>query len=352
MQAAVLYEVHKPLRIEELETPAAADDEVLIKVHACGVCHTDLKAVEGSTPFQPPTLLGHEVSGTIMEVGKGQQATFKEGEKVIVGMRYKCGRCRYCLAGRENICRSRPKPRPVKKKDGSPVYRWNVGGFAQYLAVPGYMVYKIPDGLTLEEASVIGCRVTTAYNAVKHGAELGPGESALVIGCGGVGLNTIQFLKCFGAYPIVAVDVLEEKLEAAKSFGATHTINASKEDPVKATREMTDGGVDKAFEAIGNLKTADQIVQATRPGGTAVIIGGLPQGPITFSDSRFAFNEIKVTGIQSRRATDVGEVLQMAKDGRIDVKRLITKKYAFTDINESLSDLEHGRLLMGITLWN
>jgi len=352
MKAAVLYEAHTPLRIEELETPTAADDEVVIRVHACGVCHTDLKAVEGSTPFEPPTLLGHEVSGTIAEVGKGQQAAFKEGEKVIVGMRYKCGRCRYCMAGRENLCRSRPRPRPMKKGDGSPVYRWNVGGFAQYLAVPGYMVYKIPDGLSLDEASLIGCRVTTAYNAVKHGAELAPGDSALVIGCGGVGLNTIQFLKCFGAYPIVAVDVLEEKLEAAKRFGATHTVNASKDDPVKATREITEGGVDKAFEAIGNRKTADQIVQATRPGGTAVIIGGLQQGPITFSDSRFAFNEIKITGVQSRRANDVGECLRMAKDGRIDVKSLITRKYPFTDINDAMGDLEKGHLLMGITLWN
>jgi len=352
MKAAVLYEARKPLEIDDLEIPAIGDDELLIRVAACGVCHTDLKVAEGGTPFTAPSLLGHEVSGVVEKVGGLQKGAFAEGQPVIVGMRYKCGRCRYCMAGRDNLCRNRPKPRPVKKKDGSPVYPWNVGGFAQYLAAPGYMVYPIPNGLGLDEASLIGCRVTTAYNAVKHGAELAPGDSALVIGCGGVGLNTIQFLKCFGAYPIVAVDVLEEKLEAAKRFGATHTVNASKEDPVKAAREMTDGGVDKAFEAIGNPQTVDQIVRATRPGGTAVIIGGLGRIPLTLSDATFAFSEIKVTGVQSRRANDVTEVLRMASQGRIELKSLITKKYPFEEINEALADLEKGRLLMGISLWN
>ena len=352
MKAAVLYEARKPLQIEEMEMPSIADGDVLIRVAACGVCHTDLKAVEGTTPFQSPSLLGHEVSGTIEQVGKDQRATFKEGDKVIVGMRYKCGRCRYCMAGRENLCSNRPRPAPRKKQDGGMVYPWNVGGFTQYLPAPGYMVYKIPDGLSFEEASLIGCRVTTAYNAVKHGAELAPGDSALVVGCGGVGLNTIQFLKCFGAYPIIAVDVLAEKLEAAKRFGATHTVDASKDDPVAATKSITDGGADKSFECIGNVKTADQIVNATCSGGTAVIVGGLGRRPITLSDARFAFNEIKVTGVQSRRANDVNEVLRMVRDGRIDVKSLLSKTYAFAEINKAMEDLDKGRLLMGITLWN
>lgn len=214
------------------------------------------------------------------------------------------------------------------------------------------MVFRLPDGLPLEEASVIGCRVTTAYNAVRHGAELQPGDSALVIGCGGIGLNTIQFLRCFGAYPIIAVDILDEKLDAAKKFGATHAVNASKDDPVEAARSLTDGGVEKAFEAIGNTKTADQIIRATRPGGTAVIIGGLGWGPFTISEGRFTMNEIKVTGMSSRRANDVHEVLRMVGDKRIDVKSLVTKKYLFNEINEAFEDLEKGRLLMGITIWN
>lgn len=351
MKAAVLYEARQPLKIEDLEMPAVHDEDVLIQVVSCGVCHTDLKVAEGRSRFTPPTILGHEVAGTVEEVGS-QCRDFKAGDRVIIGMRYKCGRCRYCLSARENLCERRPAPPTLKRKDGTVVTRWNVGGFAQYVSVPGYMTFKIPDGISMQEASVVGCRVTTAYNAVKHRGRLEPGDSALVIGCGGIGLNTVQFLKCFGAYPIIAVDVVEEKLAAAKQFGATHTINASAEDPVKAVIQLTGGGVDKSFEAIGNPKTSDQIIQATRPGGTATIIGGLGSGPFTISSGSFVTREITVTGVSSRQANDVNEVFEMAKLGRIELTNLITKTYRYEQINEALEDLEHGKLRMGISLWN
>jgi S-(hydroxymethyl)glutathione dehydrogenase/alcohol dehydrogenase len=342
MKAAVLYEARRPLKIEELEMPEVHDEDVLIKVASCGVCHTDLKVFEGRNRFTPPAILGHEVAGTVEQVG-AHCKDFKIGDRVIIGMRYKCGRCRYCLSARENLCERRPAPPTLKRKDGTVVTRWNVGGFAEYVAVPAYMTFKIPDGMSMEEASVVGCRVTTAYNAVKHRARLEPGDSALVIGCGGIGLNTIQFLKCFGAYPIIAVDIADDKLEAARKFGATHAINATAEDPVKAAIKLTDGGVDKAFE---------QIIQATRPGGTATIIGGLGSGPFTISSGNFVTREITITGVSSRQANDVEEVFQMAKLGRIELKELITKSYRYDQINEALADLEHGKLRMAVSLWN
>ena len=351
MKAAILYQARQPLRIEELEMPEVGGDDVLIKVASCGICHTDLKVAEGRNRFTPPTVLGHEVAGTVEQVG-AHCKEFRVGDRVIIGMRYKCGRCRYCLRARDNLCERRPAPPALKKPDGTAVTRWNVGGFAEYVAVPEYMLFKVPDGIPMEEASVVGCRVTTAYNAVKHRGRLEPGDSALVIGCGGIGLNTIQFLKCFGAYPIIAVDIAEEKLDAAKSFGATHMINASAEHPVKAALKLTDGGVDKSFEAIGNPKTADQIIQATRPGGTATIIGGLGSGPFTISSGSFVTREITITGVSSRQANDVEEVFQMAKLGRIALKSLITKSYRYDEINQALSDLEHGKLRMAVSLWN
>ncbi len=351
MKAAVLYGPHQPLQMEELEKPDVDDNDVLIKVAVSGVCHTDLGCVEGVIPPRAPTVLGHEVAGIVEGVGRLQRNAFKEGDRVIVGMRYKCGRCRYCMAGRDNLCQNVPVSPPLKKGDGTVINRWNVGGFAEYVAVPGYMVYGLPEEVGLEEACIVGCRVTTAYNAVKHGAELEAGESALVLGCGGVGLNTIQILKCFGAYPIIAVDVLEEKLEAAKRYGATHTIDATKDDPVEATRAITDGGADKSFEAIGNPKTADQCVGAIRPGGTAVLIGALVGRPVTISDGSFAFKEKRVTGVAMRRANDVTEVLELARQGRIDLKSLITKKYDHEKINDTLADLGAGKLIMGVTLW-
>jgi D-arabinose 1-dehydrogenase-like Zn-dependent alcohol dehydrogenase len=351
MKAAVLDEARQPLKIEELEMPDVGNEDILIKVASCGVCHTDLKVAEGRNRFTPPTILGHEVAGTVAQVG-AHCKDFKVGERVIIGMRYKCGRCRYCLSARENLCERRPAPPPLRKADGTVVTRWNVGGFAEYVAVPAYMTFKVPEGLSMEEASVVGCRVTTAYNAVKHRARLEPGDSSLVIGCGGIGLNTIQFLKCFGAYPIIAVDIVEEKLEAAKKFGATHTVNAAVEDPVKWVVKLTGGGVDKSFEAIGNPKTSDQIIQATRPGGTATIIGGLSSGPFTISSGNFVTREITITGVSSRQANDVEEVFQMAKQGRIELKSLITRSYRYDQINEALADLEHGKLRMAVSLWN
>src|SRR5437016_246303 len=349
MKAAILYEARQPLRIEELKMPDVDDEDVLIKVASCGVCHTDLKVVEGRTRFTSPTILGHEVAGTVEEVGVHCK-DFKTGDRVIIGMRYKCGRCRYCLSARENLCERRPAPPTLKKIDGTVVTRWNVGGFAEYVSVPAYMAFKIPDGMSMEEASVVGCRVTTAYNAVKHRARLEPGDSALVIGCGGIGLNTIQFLRCFGAYPIIAVDILDDKLEAAKKFGATHTLNDATVDPVQETNKLNEGGVDKAFEAIGNPKTSDQIIQATRPGGTATIIGGLGNGPFTISSGRFVTSEITITGVSSRQAHDVEEEFQMATAGRIELKSLTTRTYRYNEINAAVRDRQHGRPRKGISL--
>jgi D-arabinose 1-dehydrogenase-like Zn-dependent alcohol dehydrogenase len=352
MKAAVLHGVNEAMTIEDFETPQIAADEVLIKVKACGVCHTDFKVIEGRIQSRMPTVIGHEVSGSIEEIGASHRGAFNVGDAVIVGTRYRCGQCQYCVAGRENLCRSRPTPRSLKRTDGREIYRWNVGGFAQYLALPAYMVFKLPEGLSLDEASIVGCRMTTAYNAVKNAAEIKPGDSALVIGCGGVGLNTIQFLCCFGAFPIIAVDIFDTKLEAAKNFGATHTINGSKDDVVKTVRDLTDGGVHKSFEALGNVKTSDQIIQATRPGGTATIIGGLGKVPFTISDGSFTMQEIKIAGVALRRPSDVMEVLNMVRDKRVNVSGLVSQRYPFAEINNAFHDLEAGKNLMGITVWN
>ena len=159
-------------------------------------------------------------------------------------------------------------------------------------------------------------------------------------------------MRAFGAYPIIAVDILDHKLDAAKEYGATHTINASREDPVKAARDLTGGGVAKTFEALGNTKTADQIIRATKPGGTATIIGGLGKVPFTITDGSFTMDEIRIAGVASRRPTDVIEVLNMVRDKRIDVAGLVSKRYPFEQINEAFHDLEAGKNLMGITAWN
>lgn len=351
MKAAVLHEFHTPLQIEDFDMPTVGDEDVLIQVAACGMCHTDIKVQEGEIPVKLPAVLGHEISGVVVGTGKSQEASFKEGDRVTVGMRYRCGRCKYCISGLENLCQTRTSGTPYMQPGGTEVTRWNLGGFTQYMSIPGYVLYHLPDGVNIEESSVVGCRVTTAYNAVKNAARLAPGESAAVIGCGGVGLNTIQFLRLFGAYPIIAVDVMDSKLEAAKRYGATHTINASNNDAVEAIKDLTSGGVDQSFEAIGNPVTADQVVRSARAGGTATLIGSLVGQQLLIKDAGFAFREVTIRGVAMRRTTDVIEVLDMVQQGRIDVSSFITKRYPYQDINTAIDDVHQGNVLMGVVLW-
>ena len=214
------------------------------------------------------------------------------------------------------------------------------------------MAFKIPDGMSMEEASVVGCRVTTAYNAVKHRGRLAPGESALVIGCGGIGLNTIQFLKCFGAYPIIAVDIADDKLEAAKQFGATHTINASAEDPVKAMIKLTDGGVDKVVRSdrqSEDVRSDHSSHPAGRHGDDHRRLG---QRAVHDQQRQFRHPRDHDHRRVEPAANDVEEVFQMAQLGRIELKNLITKSYRYDQLNEALADLEHGKLRMAVSLWN
>jgi S-(hydroxymethyl)glutathione dehydrogenase/alcohol dehydrogenase len=353
VKAVVLTRTEAPLTIDEIEPPTIGPDDVLIRVKACGVCRTDHKVWEGRISTPLPAVIGHEVSGIIEEIGTSRRSgDLKPGDGVIVGTRYRCGRCEYCLAGRENLCRARPVATPVARSDGTLINRWNIGGFAEYVAVPAYTVYRAPTNLPLEDASFVGCRVTTAYNAVKNSAAIAPGDSALVVGCGGVGLAAIQFLHLFGAYPIIAVDIVNDKLEAARRFGASHVVNASNTDMVQAVRDLTGGGVTKSFEALGNPKTADQIIQATRSGGRASIIGGLRSGPFVISDGTFAMREISVGGVALRRPTDVLEVLDMVQAGRLEISSMVTRRYRPEEINLAFEALEAGRNLVGLTVWS
>lgn len=349
MKVAALFEKKTPLRILETEMPNYAEDEVLIKVSACGVCHSDLKVMHGELPYDKPSVLGHEISGVIESVGSRCKMGFKQGDKVIVGLRYKCGVCSYCMTGRENLCMNMPSPSDLRANDGSAVHRWILGGFAQHLAVPEYTVVRLPDGLPVPESSLLGCRVTTAYNAIINAADFKMGESALVIGCGGVGLNLIQLLSLFGGYPIIGVDLVPSRLEAAKKFGATHTIDASKvSSVVESVKAITGLGVDKSFEAIGLAKTSDQAVQSVRPGGTAVWVGA-PTGQLLLSDAGFAFNEVKIAGVRRRRRADLEQVLALAARGKINPKELVTNSYRLEEINEAYEDLEKRRIgTMGI----
>ncbi|HXX93137.1 MAG TPA: alcohol dehydrogenase catalytic domain-containing protein, partial [Planctomycetota bacterium] len=263
MKAAVLPAVGSPLVVEELRHPEPREGEVRIRVAACGVCHSDLHIAVGHLPFPMPCVLGHEISGTVDALGVGVSGP-RPGERVVASFVMPCGRCVQCERGRDDLCETYFALNRARgtlydgqtrlfRPDGSPVAMNMMGGLAEFAIVPSTDVFPLPAGLPLEESCVLGCAFMTAYGALKNAGDLRPGESVAIVGTGGVGSALIPLARRLGASRIVAVDVREEKLSAARALGATETVNARERDPVTAVP-----GVDVAIEALGRPETVEQ----------------------------------------------------------------------------------------------
>src|SRR5829696_1921511 len=249
-----MEKVNEPLVIDQIEVRKPGHGEVLVRTVASGVCHSDLHFMEGLWPTPVPVVLGHEAAGVVEEVGEGVTYV-KKGDDVVLSFAPFCGICRDCVEGRPQLCtnpaaRYPAGPEPRLMRAGTPVNQFaNVGSFAEYMLVPENGVVKPPEGMPLDKAALVGCSVMTGVGAVINTARVQPGETVAVIGTGGVGLNVIQGAVLAGASRIIAVDVLDNKLEYAKTVGATDVINAANDDPVQAVQGLVRGGVDYAFEA-------------------------------------------------------------------------------------------------------
>ncbi|MEX2598019.1 MAG: alcohol dehydrogenase catalytic domain-containing protein, partial [Dehalococcoidia bacterium] len=269
MKAAVLSTPNEPMSLEDIRIADPKEHEVLLKVAACGVCHTDLHVIKGEVKFPTPAVLGHEVSGTVEAVGPGV-VNVKPGDRVACSFIMPCGSCELCTQGREDLCSTffshnrlnghlYDGTSRLSRPDGSPVAMYSMGGLAEYAVTPDTSVFKLPDGLPLAESAIIGCSIFTAYGAVRHQADLRPGQSIAVFAIGGVGTQVLQMAKAFGAGEIIAVDVRADKLEMAQAMGATHVIDSSAQDPVAKIMEITGGrGVGVAVEALGLPVTVQQ----------------------------------------------------------------------------------------------
>lgn len=332
MKAAVFYEPHKPLRIENVSTPQIATDDVLVKVAACGVCGTDLHYLHGVKTFKkPPIILGHEASGKVEAVGK-EVTKFVEGDTVLIPPVLTCGECRNCRTGRENIC------------ENMIMIGNNVdGAYAEYIRVPARDVQHLPKEIPLQEGCIISDTISTPYHAVKNRGEVKPGDTIAVFGCGGVGLNIVQVGAATGATAI-AVDLNDEKLRLARELGAMETINVEKEDPVKRIRDITQGGmVDVAFEAIGNPKVIEQAFRSVRRGGKVVVVGYSAEN-WSLSVSRVMFRELTILGSLGCRPTDYSRLIEMVRTGKIKIIPLIDRKLPLEKINESFTMLEQRKV--------
>lgn len=329
MKAAVFYGVGQPLKIEDIPTPEISPEEALIKIAACGVCHTDLHYLEGVPTFKkPPLILGHEASGIVTKVGE-KVTNVKENGRVLIPPVLTCGTCYNCRIGRENLCRN-------IVMIGNSID----GAYAEYTKIPAKDLIKLPTEIPLEEASIISDAMSTPFHALKNRANVRPGDSVVIYGVGGVGLNAVQIAAALGAF-VIAVDKVEEKLQHARKLGASETINVEVEDPVKAVRRITGGGADVAVEAIGIPEVMRMAYDSVRWGGRAVIVG-YSHKDLTISAARLMFREIEIYGSLGCRIVDFPPLVDMIRRGKL--KLLVSNKMPLDQINEALEMLKNGKV--------
>lgn len=356
-KAAVMYGVNQPLVIEEIELDSPKRGEVLVKTGASGVCHSDLHFMEGSYPTATPIVLGHESAGTVVEVGEGV-TNVKPGDRVVVAFVASCGHCANCVTGRPYLCENTQalgRADRVRLK-GQPIPQFaNMSAFAEYQLVSANACVKVPEGVPLEAAALVGCSVMTGVGAVANTAKVPVGATVAVVGCGGVGLNIIQGARLAGASRIIAVDIVESKLAAAKEFGATDVVDASSKDPVAEVVQMTGGGVDFAFEAIGLAKTAEQCFAMVKRGGRAVVVGMIP---VMQQVSLPGFGFLQEKGIigsfygSTRQTYDMPWLMELYRQKRLKIDELISRRWKLEEINEAYAALKRGEVNRSVIVFD
>lgn len=349
MKAAVMYGVGQPLVIEDVEIDEPRAGEVLVKTAASGVCHSDLHFMEGSYPTVTPIILGHESAGIVEKVGEGVK-NVKPGDRVVIAFVTSCGHCDNCVVGKPYLCdNSASLGRPDRLKlNGNNVAQFaNMGAFAEYQMVSSNACVPVPDDVPMEVACLVGCSVMTGVGAVSNTAKMPVGSTVAVIGAGGVGLNIIQGAALAGASRIIAVDLLENKLAAAREFGATDVVDASAGDAVSQVMQMTKGGVDFAFEAIGLAKTAEQAFNMVKRGGKAVVVGMIPVTAMVSVPGVGFLMEKGIVGSfygSTRQTHDMPWLMELYRQKRLKIDELITRRYKLGEINEAYDALKNGEV--------
>jgi Zn-dependent alcohol dehydrogenase len=362
MKAAVLYEPGQPLQIEEVELAPPRAGEVMVKVAAAGVCHSDYHVMSGDMPAALPAVLGHEGAGVVEEVGPAV-TTVRPGDRVVLLWRTSCGHCEYCSTGRPALCPNGmalrnngylPDGTTRLARDGREIRHWvGVSCFAERTVCSEHAVLKIPDDVPLPVAAVAGCAVMTGVGAVINTARVPPGSTVLVIGAGGVGLCAIMGAVVAGAARIIAADLNPAKLELASSFGATDVVDSSSEDVVRAVRDLA-GGVDYAFEVIGRSETVVQALRAVRMGGTAVAVGVAPSGTtanVNIYDLVLQEKTLKGSLYGSARPeADFPRLFDLYRRGRLPLDRLLSREWPLASINEAYDALIAGTVARSIVV--
>jgi S-(hydroxymethyl)glutathione dehydrogenase/alcohol dehydrogenase len=362
MKAAVLHQAPGDLAIEDVDLDSPGPEEVLIRVVASGLCHSDLHVMEGKIPWPLPSMLGHEAAAVVEAVGS-HISEFKPGDHVVSCLSQFCGACLECSASRTWLCQNRrglgqaDRARPRATMKGKPVNPFaGLGAFAERMVVHRNAIVTVPKELPLDRAALLGCAVVTGVGSVINGARVTPGSTVAVIGCGGIGLNLIQGAVLAGAGRIIAIDLQKKKLELARIFGATDVIDASSaDDPVKAVQELTKGGVDYAFEAIGLTKTAEQAFAMIRPGRTAYLVGVPPMGAsIQLPGIAMLMLGKGLQGLfmgSSRFKQDIPMLATLYLRGKLKLDELIAERITLAQVNEGYAKMRTGEQARSVILF-
>jgi S-(hydroxymethyl)glutathione dehydrogenase/alcohol dehydrogenase len=364
VKAAITYEYHKPLVMEEVELDPPGADDVLVRIAATGICHSDIHCLHGEHGIHPlPAIGGHEVCGFVEEVGKNVTCV-KPGDKVIATIiPAGCGHCYYCSIGAPGQCENNrialfiPGRYTNKKGQRITQFEGAVAGFAEYTVLPEANVVKVPPDFRADLAALISCGVISGFGAVLYRAKVQPNRSVAVVGTGGVGLNVIQGARFVGAYPIIAVDILDSKLETAKTFGATHTVNAKKvKDAVAEVKKLTYGrGADFVIEASAGIEILRQAWLMSQPAGTVCVIGhGTGEKmeawtPVEFCSGR-TLTGSAMGAVRSR--LDIPRIIELYQAGRLKLDELVSGHYRFDQINKAIQSMEKGDVIRNVLMFD
>ncbi len=359
MKAAVCYELNKPLVLEDVTLREPSKGEIKIRVAATAICHSDVHDWRGQMPGSVPFIAGHEVAGYVEKTGEGVTYV-KAGDPVVVSLLASCGKCYYCITGLPHLCLHRfdpPKVPRVRNKKGQPIdLKGNIGGFAEYVVVDESQVVKLPKDIPLDSAALIACGVITGFGGVVNRAKVRPFQSVVVMGAGGVGINAIQGAAYLGAYPVIAVDVLDNKLKMAMKFGATHMVNAKDAKSVDKILKLTDGrGAEFVFVTVGSIPAIKQGMSFTGLRGTIVLIG-LPN----YKD-QFSFAPLDIIPVEkniiggfmgaTNVKVDIPYLITLYQRGKLKLDELITGRYPLSKINEAMLLTEKGEGLRNVIMF-
>jgi len=359
MRAAVLHDDTETFTVMTVPTPTPRVGEALVRVVSCGVCHSDLHVLRGQIAFPRPAVLGHEIYGEVVALGPDtDDSRIAVGDTVVGGFIMPCTTCSNCLAGRDDMCSpffdyNRGKgtlydgESRLTMPDGSFLAMYSMGGLAEYAVVPLSALATVPPSVADPTCAIFGCAGMTAYGAAKRVADIHPGHSVAIVGVGGIGSSLILMAEALGATQIIAVDIADDKLERAVWLGATDTVNSETTDPVAAVRELTGGGCDIVFEALGNPTTFDQSVSMLADGGKMVAIGIAPGGVrATVEIAPLVRRGRTIAGsFGARTRADLPEVVAMAASGIFDSSKLVTRSFSLDDVNEAYQMLRDGAIV-------